>query len=106
MAEVAARVDRVIDRVRATPGDVVCVAHSHLLRVLAARWVGLDAEAGAIFTLAPATISVLGWERDDWRVALRGDVFRTKTHNTFGPSPALRWISTRKRCTRANGRCG
>lgn len=32
---------------------------------------------------------LLGWERDDWRVALRGDWFRTKTRTTFGPSPAL-----------------
>lgn len=30
-----------------------------------------------------------GWERDEWRVAVRGDWFRTKTNNTFGPSPAL-----------------
>jgi hypothetical protein len=32
---------------------------------------------------------LLGWERDDWRVAVRGDWFRTKTHTTLGPSPAL-----------------
>jgi hypothetical protein len=32
---------------------------------------------------------LLGWERDDWRVALRGDWFRTKTHTTFGSLPAL-----------------
>jgi probable phosphoglycerate mutase len=31
---------------------------------MGARWVGLDARAGALFTLAPATVSVLGWERD------------------------------------------
>ncbi|HEX3944153.1 MAG TPA: hypothetical protein VHW69_08700 [Rhizomicrobium sp.] len=32
---------------------------------------------------------LLGWERGDWRVALRGDWFRTRTHTTFGASPAL-----------------
>jgi hypothetical protein len=30
-----------------------------------------------------------GWEKDDWRVAIRGDWFRTETHTTFGHSPAL-----------------
>ena len=52
-AEVAVRVDRVIERVRATPGDVVCVAHSHLLRVLAARWVGLDPAGGPQLRAGP-----------------------------------------------------
>lgn len=63
-AEVGIRVDRVIERVRAAPGDVACVAHAHVLRVLAARWLGLDAHAGRYFVLGPASISVLGWERE------------------------------------------
>lgn len=62
--EVGRRADRVISRVRQTPGDVLAFAHAHILRVVGARWVGLPPEAGALFTLAPATISVLGWERD------------------------------------------
>jgi broad specificity phosphatase PhoE len=62
--EVGARADRIISRVRARTGDVLAFAHAHVLRVVAARWVGLPAPAGALFTLAPATISVLGWERD------------------------------------------
>ena len=62
--EVGARADRVISRVRDRTGDVLAFAHAHVLRVVAARWVGLPATAGALFTLAPATISVLGWERD------------------------------------------
>ena len=64
VAEVGERVDRVIARVRrAEPGDVACVAHAHVLRVLAARWLGLDPAAGRYFVLGPASISVLGWER-------------------------------------------
>ena len=63
-AEVGARVDRVIARIRAVPGDVACVAHAHVLRVLAARWVGLEASGGRHFVLGPAAVSVLGWERE------------------------------------------
>jgi broad specificity phosphatase PhoE len=62
--DVAARVDRVIARVRATPGDVACVAHSHVLRVLAARWIGLDPTVGRSLVLDPAAVSELGWDRD------------------------------------------
>ncbi|HEY5109011.1 MAG TPA: histidine phosphatase family protein [Acidimicrobiales bacterium] len=62
--QVAARVDRVIARIRAGTGDVACVAHAHLLRVLAVRWLGLDPEAARYLVLGPASISVLGWERE------------------------------------------
>ena len=61
---VAERADRVVARVRATLGDVLVVAHAHLLRVLAARWVAMPASAGAHLVLQPATLSVLGWERE------------------------------------------
>ncbi len=63
--EVAARVDRVVTRVRAVPGDVACVAHSHVLRVLGARWIGLDPALGRSLILDPATVSELGWEREE-----------------------------------------
>jgi len=61
--QVGARADRVVALVRSEPGDVLLFAHGHLLRVLAARWVGLDARYGSILSLAPATLSVLDWER-------------------------------------------
>ena len=64
LAEVSRRADRVIARVRAVPGDVACIAHAHLLRVLAARWVGLGAEGGRYFVLGPASVSEIGWERE------------------------------------------
>lgn len=64
-ADVGARADSVIATVRAMTGDVLAFAHSHVLRVVGARWVGLPATAGALFTLTPASISVLGWERED-----------------------------------------
>jgi broad specificity phosphatase PhoE len=62
--EVGARVDGVIGEIRSVSGDVALFAHGHILRVLAARWVGLGPEAGALFALDPATISVLGYERE------------------------------------------
>ncbi len=45
--EVGARADRVIARVRGRTGDVLAFAHAHVLRVVAARWVGLGATSGA-----------------------------------------------------------
>lgn len=62
--EVAARADRVIERVRSGSGDVLAFAHGHLLRILAARWVGLAPADGRRLLLEPATISILGWERE------------------------------------------
>ncbi len=64
-AEVAARVDRMIERIRRDcRGRALLFAHGHLLRVLAARWIGLGPEAGANLVLGVATLSELGWERD------------------------------------------
>jgi probable phosphoglycerate mutase len=62
--DVATRADRVIARARARSGDTLCFAHGHLLRILAARWIGLAAVEGSRFALATATISILGWERE------------------------------------------
>jgi broad specificity phosphatase PhoE len=49
-------------------GDVVVrvalFAHAHILRILAARWVGLEARDGALFALGTGSVSVLGWERE------------------------------------------
>lgn len=58
------RVDRAIARVRAVDGDALVFGHSHALRALAARWVGLTVAEGRLFRLDPATISVLGYERE------------------------------------------
>ena len=60
-AEVRARVERVIPELRSVAGDAAVFAHGHVLRVLAARWLGLEPDAGRLFALDPATISVLGY---------------------------------------------
>jgi len=62
--QVAARCDRLIARVREARGDALLFGHGHLLRVLAARWLGLGPAEGRHFALATATVSVLGWERE------------------------------------------
>jgi broad specificity phosphatase PhoE len=63
-ADVGERVDRVVAELRGQDGDVAVFAHGHLLRVLAARWLGLEPAAGQLFALDPATISILGYERE------------------------------------------
>ena len=62
--EVAARVDRVIPELRSIDGDALLFAHGHVLRILAARWLGLDPSGGRLFALDPATLSALGNERE------------------------------------------
>lgn len=62
--EVGARADAVVALARAAPGDVLAFSHGHILRVVAARWVGLGPGDGSRFALDPATVSVLGWERE------------------------------------------
>ena len=59
--QAGARVDRVIARSRATTGDTALFAHGHLLRVFAARWIGLPAGGGQHFLLNPGTLSLLGY---------------------------------------------
>ncbi len=66
VTQVGARADAVLARVRPLldTGDVVLVAHGHLLRILTARWLGLDAAGGRLFRLETGTIATLGEEHD------------------------------------------
>jgi broad specificity phosphatase PhoE len=61
---VAARTERVISRALAAAGEVALFGHGHLLRVLAARWVGLEPSGGRLLALSTASLSVLGYERE------------------------------------------
>ena len=63
-AQVGARADRVVERVTAVDGDVAVFAHGHLLRVLGARWIGLDAACGGHLALDTGSVCELSYERE------------------------------------------
>jgi probable phosphoglycerate mutase len=62
--DVAARANRVIARVREVDGNVLVFAHGHILRVLSARWLDQPPGFGRHLILSPATLTILGWERE------------------------------------------
>jgi probable phosphoglycerate mutase len=64
IAAVAGRADTAIARLHDAAGDVALFSHGHLLRVLAARWIGLDPAAGRLLTLGAGSVSILGHERE------------------------------------------
>jgi len=77
--QVGERARRVIVRADAAGGDVALFAHAHILRILAACWIGLPPIHGRHLTLGTASLSVLGYEREtrviqvwnqDWQLAV------------------------------------
>ena len=77
--QIAARLDRVLDRVRPMldGGDVALISHGHALRTLAARWIGEPPTTGRRLKLDTATLSVLGHEHETevlqrWNQEIRG----------------------------------
>ena len=69
--QVATRADRIISRVRSIPGAVLIFSSGHFLRVLAARWLGLEAAAGRYFLLSTASLSALSHEHNLSQPAIR-----------------------------------
>jgi probable phosphoglycerate mutase len=61
-SDVAARADRIVERVRAVGGDVLVFSSGHLLRVLAARWLGSEAANARHFILGTTGFGALGYE--------------------------------------------
>ena len=65
LAEIGARADRVVARLRTAPGDVLVFAHGHIIRVLATRWLGLPPQDGRFFLCGTAALGILGYEHEN-----------------------------------------
>jgi probable phosphoglycerate mutase len=63
--DVAARADRFIARVRSLQGDVLTFSSGHIIRMIAARWIGLAPEFGRCFYCRPASVGILGFEHQN-----------------------------------------
>ncbi|MEQ1834803.1 MAG: histidine phosphatase family protein [Candidatus Eisenbacteria bacterium] len=63
LAEVSARADRVVAKLRACPGDALVFAHRDILRIVAVRWLGLPVQTAERFLFSTAAVSVLGRDR-------------------------------------------
>jgi broad specificity phosphatase PhoE len=63
-ADVAMRADRFIARVHSIASDVLAFSSGHIIRMIAARWLGLPPAAGRFFFCDPASVGVLGFEHD------------------------------------------
>jgi probable phosphoglycerate mutase len=70
-AQVSARADRVVNRLRAINADVLLFSSGHFIRVLTARWLGLDLNGGRYFLLSPASLSALSYEHNLSRPVIR-----------------------------------
>jgi probable phosphoglycerate mutase len=69
--DVGARADRVVKRLRGLRRDVLLFSSGHFLRVLAARWLGLEPAAGRYFLLGTASLSALSYEHNESHPAIR-----------------------------------
>ena len=64
-AEVGIRADQVIARIREVNGNVLVFSSGHILRVLIARWLGLEPSGGRYFKLGTASITILSFDHNN-----------------------------------------
>ncbi len=72
--EVSDRADRVIEKIRQNSGRVALFSSGHFSRVLGARWIGLSAGTGRSLVLNTASLSILGYEREEPAIKLWNEV--------------------------------
>ncbi|MBZ5585876.1 MAG: histidine phosphatase family protein [Acidobacteriia bacterium] len=70
MQQVAMRAQAVIARSVQADGDTALFGHGHILRILAACWLGLPPQCGRLFALSTASVSILGYERETRVISL------------------------------------
>ena len=69
--QIGERADRVVQRIRSVPGNVLLFSSGHLIRVLTACWLGVGPNGGRYFVLSPASLSAVGYEHNLSRPAVR-----------------------------------
>lgn len=82
--EVTSRIDGFVGQLRKLEGDILCFAHGHILRVVAARWLNLPIINASHFLLSTASLSILGYEHNLSEPAIRlwNDIGHLQTNNS------------------------
>lgn len=62
--DVMRRAERIVGRLRSASGGVIIFSSGHILRALAACWLGLTTRSGSQWILGTASLSGLGYEHD------------------------------------------
>jgi broad specificity phosphatase PhoE len=84
-AQVMARADNVLGRVRAVKGDVLLFSSGHFIRMLAARWIGVEPSVHSMsFLLSTASLSAVGYDGDVSRPVIRlwNDAYHVHTNGS------------------------
>jgi probable phosphoglycerate mutase len=77
---VADRCDRLIERFKNVQDDVLLFAHSHVLRVLIARWLELPPVEGRHFVIQTGVLNILSYEHESTvLLSLNAASFRNDT---------------------------
>ena len=74
LSQVARRADMAIARVAPVDGDSLIFAHAHMLRVFAARWLGLSPDSARLLALDTASLSILGYEHENRVIIIWNDL--------------------------------
>ena len=93
--DVAARADRIVQRVREVGADVLLFSSGHFLRTLAARWIGAEPIVGRSLMLSTASLSSLSHEhKTDPAIRLWNDTSHIVTSDLRGPAEAGHYVSS------------